>query len=39
MIPRAPAIHSLTSQAPAFGEDDWRVCCTWDIIEKDSGRV
>lgn len=29
----------IVHQAPAFGEDDWRVCCTWEVIEKDSGRV
>ena len=29
----------IVHQAPAFGEDDWRVCCAWDVIDKVSGRV
>ena len=29
----------IVHQAPAFGEDDFRVCTTWGIIEKGSGKL
>jgi isoleucyl-tRNA synthetase len=29
----------IVHQAPAFGEDDWRVCASNGIIEKASGRL
>ena len=34
-----PQCSRSKPQAPAFGEDDWRVCVTAEIIEKDSGKV
>jgi isoleucyl-tRNA synthetase len=29
----------VVHQAPAFGEDDWRVCTSNGVVEKDSGTV